>query len=177
MADTESVLSFVPPTLPPSSVCSLNFPLFADRFISPSMPDRFPAFSKQHNRRMDSSGVRARHCIPFSHFCTGFLFSWRSFRWGELSAVPWLRGQVWKNLRASSPHEKLLEKRWSTFQTVRVTWNRMKEAGLSERAALSIVCHLTQDKRSLVLASRQLTRGALSCQRQSGQTIAFPFYK
>lgn len=161
MVDTESVLSFISPTLPPSSVCSLNFPLFADCLISTSMPDCFPAFSKQHDRRMDSYGVWARHCIPlytiqplldqvFIHKVEG-----RSVGENCCGALTWRSGVP--NPGASSPREKLLEKGGSAFQTVGVTSTRIEEAGLSERAVLSIVCHLTQDKRSFVLASCQLT--------------------
>lgn len=174
MADTESVLSFIPPTLPPSSVCSLNFPLFADCLISPSMPDCFPAFSKQHNRRMDSYGVRARHCIPFSHFWTRFYWpSWRSFRWGELQQCPDSGSGAEKSF--FSPKEPL-EKGGSARQPAGATWNRMEETGLSW-GLLSLLCVTSRRTKDCSYSPTANWRETLSCQRQSGQTIAFPFYK
>lgn len=65
-----------------------------------------------------------------------------------------------RNPRASSP-QKLLEKGRNAFPPLGLTWKSIKEVDLSYRAALFIVCSLTQDKRSFILASCQLVRGAL----------------
>lgn len=117
MADTESVLSFIPPTLPPSSVCSLNFPLFADCLISPSMPDCFPAFSKQHNRRMASYGVRARHCNTIQPLLDKVLLTkLKVVPLGRIAAVPGLRVRCGKELLLI---ERAVGERWKCTSTSR----------------------------------------------------------
>lgn len=92
------------------------------------MPDRFPAFSKQHNRRMKCYGVQARHCIPFSHVWQMFYSqSWMALCWGMLQWCLDSRSGV-EHSRAFSHRKESLKKGGSAFQPAKwpgIGWRKL----------------------------------------------------